>query len=126
MKRKESEEQVMVMNWAKLQMGKYPELRLLYHVPNGGYRNEFEAVNLKKQGVKSGVPDLTLPVARGGYFGLYIELKADEKGKVSKNQEEWIKALRDQGYRAGVCYGADQAISVIKKYLSLPKPEIVV
>ena len=40
MKRKESEEQVMVMNWAKLQMGKYPELRLLYHVPNGGYRNE--------------------------------------------------------------------------------------
>ena len=126
MKRKESEEQVMVMNWAKLQMGKYPELRLLYHIPNGGYRNEFEAVNLKKQGVKSGVPDLTLPVARGGYFGLYIELKADEKGKVSKNQEEWIKALRDQGYRAGVCYGADQAIYVIKKYLSLPKTEIVV
>ena len=33
--------------------------------------------------------------------------EADEKGKVSKNQEEWIKALRDQGYRAGVCYGAD-------------------
>ena len=38
--------------------------------------------------------------------------------------KEW--ALRDQGYRAGVCYGADQAISVIKKYLSLPKTEIVV
>ena len=89
------------MNWAKYQMGKYPELRMLHHVPNGGYRNQIEARNLKLQGVKAGVPDLVLPVARGGYFGLYIELKADKNCKTSKNQELWIDDLRKEGKKEG-------------------------
>mgnify|MGYP004433785991 CR=1 FL=1 len=38
-------------------------------------RDARTAANLKRQGVKAGVPDLHLPVARGGYNGLYIELK---------------------------------------------------
>ena len=45
---------------------KYPEAQLLFHVPNGGKRNAAEAAHLKRQGVKAGVPDLFLPVARGG------------------------------------------------------------
>lgn len=126
MKRKESSEQMAIMQWAEMNKSKYCELSLIYHVGNGGTRHIAEAANLKRQGVKAGVPDLCLPVARGGYFGLYIELKADEKGKVSEHQKKWIEDLKKQGYMAGVCYGAEHAIRVLTKYLSQPPTKVCV
>lgn len=42
---------------------------------NGGSRYMAEAVKLKRMGVKAGFPDITIPIARKGYHGLYIELK---------------------------------------------------
>lgn len=114
----EAIEQSQLFLWASFSSIKYPELELLYHVPNGGSRNALEAVNLKRQGVKSGVPDLCLPVPRGKYHGLYIELKAG-KNKASQKQREWLRALREQNYAAMVCYGCDEAIEVITQYLNL-------
>ena len=46
----EAQEQITLMNWAELQSGKYPELKLLYHVPNGGSRNKAEAGRLRAEG----------------------------------------------------------------------------
>jgi hypothetical protein len=116
-KRKESEEQTAIIEWANIMQHRVPELALLYHVPNGGSRNVVEAKRLKAQGVKPGVPDLVLPVARGKYHGLYIELKT-LRGRVSDAQKQWIDALRNQGYAAIVCRGADEAIAMIAKYLA--------
>ena len=116
-KRKESEEQTAIIEWANIMQHRVPELALLYHVPNGGSRNVVEAKRLKAQGVKSGVPDLVLPVARGKYHGLYIELKT-LRGRVSDAQKQWLDALRNQGYAAIVCRGADEAIAMIAKYLA--------
>lgn len=116
-KRKESEEQAAIIEWANIMQHRVPELALLYHVPNGGSRNVIEAKRLKAQGVKPGVPDLVLPVARGKYHGLYIELKT-LRGRVSDAQKQWIDALRNQGYAAIVCRGADEAIAMIAKYLA--------
>lgn len=116
-KRKESEEQTAIIEWANIMQHRVPELALLYHVPNGGSRNVIEAKRLKAQGVKSGVPDLVLPVARGKYHGLYIELKT-LRGRVSDTQKQWLDALRNQGYAAIVCRGADEAIAMIAKYLA--------
>jgi len=116
-KRKESEEQTAIIEWANIMQHRVPELALLYHVPNGGSRNVVEAKRLKAQGVKSGVPDLVLPVARGKYHGLYIELKT-LRGRVSDTQKQWLDALRNQGYAAIVCRGADEAIAMIAKYLA--------
>lgn len=113
----EASEQALVFQWAEWMRQKYPELWMLYHVPNGGSRNPIEAVHLKAQGVKSGVPDICLPVPRGGYHGLYIEMKRREKFHVSKEQKEWILALIKQGYKARVCLGAEDAIMEITKYL---------
>lgn len=124
MKKKEAEEQISVFNWIEYNLGKYEDLEFLYHIPNGGFRNSAEAASLKKQGVKPGVPDLCLPVARGGYFGLYIEMKADRSSKASEAQKKWISNLLKQGYQAGVCYGFDDAIRVLKLYLSLPRTEV--
>jgi len=118
MKKQEASEQIALVMWSMYEAGKYPELDLLFHIPNGGSRNKLEAYNLKKQGVKAGVPDLCLPVARGGYHGLFIEMKAG-KNKTSENQEEWLENLQKQGYSAAVCYGFEEAKKVILKYLNL-------
>lgn len=112
----ESEEQIYLFHWAQYQSGRYPELELMYHIPNGGSRNKYEAANLKLQGVKAGVPDICLPVARGKFHGLYIELKVG-RNKTSEKQNNWIDALNTQGYCAAVCYGWESAADMISKYL---------
>lgn len=104
------------MDWAGWSCGKYPELALLYHIPNGGRRDRAEAARLKAEGVKAGVPDLCLPVARGGWHGLYIELKVPGN-RPTQNQREWLEQLRGQGYAAVVCYGFDEARRAIEEYL---------
>lgn len=114
-KRCEASEQATVIDWCKRSEGAIPELRLLYHIPNGGSRNGAEAANLKRQGVKSGVPDLHWPVARGAYIGLWIEMKYD-KGDTSDNQDVWLLALQKAGHCVFVCYSADAAIRIISEY----------
>ena len=106
----------MLFTWAMWQQEGRPELKLLYHVPNGGKRDVKTGRALKRQGVKAGVPDLCLPVARGGYHGLYIELKVG-KNKTTRKQEGWIAALRQQGNYVSVCYGWEEAKETIENYL---------
>ena len=114
----EAMEQEALFDWAKATFGRYPELKLLYHIPNGGKRNRFEAAHLKRQGVKAGVPDICLPVPRGGFHGLYIELKAGSN-KPTDSQNKWLSALRAQGYAAEVCVGWKQAQELITEYLGM-------
>lgn len=116
-KRSEATEQETLIQWCGWQQGKYPELKLVYHIPNGGSRNTLEAANLKRQGIKAGVPDLCLPVARNGFHGLYIEMKYG-RNKTTDNQNEWLEALEEQGYFTAVCYGAEEAEKVLLKYLT--------
>ena len=113
----EAQEQMTLFSWAAMQSGKYPELNLLYHVPNGGSRHKAEAGRLRAEGVKAGVPDLYLPVARGQYHGLYIELKRQRGGRISEEQVRWIDGLLEQGYAAAICKGWQEAASVIIDYL---------
>lgn len=113
----EAEEQATLFSWAEMQSEKYPELALMYHISNGGSRKKSEAARFKAEGVKGGVPDIVLPVARGGYHGLYIELKRLKGGRVEKNQQEWHDRLREQGYAVYVCRGWKQASECLVEYL---------
>lgn len=115
----EEQEQAAVFEWAVLMRNQFPELSLLFHIPNGGWRAPATAAKLKAQGVKAGVPDLFLPVARGGFHGLWIELKRQHDGKLSKPQKEWIDDMRKQGYKAERANGADEAIAILQEYLGL-------
>jgi hypothetical protein len=54
---------------------KIPDVYLHGRVPNDGLRPTVTAARLTTEGVRRGVPDICLPVARGGYHGVYIELK---------------------------------------------------
>ena len=120
----EAFDQECIFRWVKLNEHKYPELSLLYHIPNGGSRNKIEAANLKRQGVKAGVPDICLPVSRGVYHGLYIELKHG-KNKLSDLQREWLGWLNEQGYMAVCIHGWDNAVDFIETYLKMVDEEIV-
>ena len=114
----ESVEQQQLFQWARMASGKHPELELLYKIPNEGKRTRANASRMKAEGLKSGVPDICLPVARGGHHGLYIELKRVKNSRVTQDQLGWIEALIAQGYVAAVCRGCDEAIRVIERYLS--------
>lgn len=113
----EEVEQMQLFTWAAWVSGIYPELTLMFHIPNGGHRNKATAAKLKAAGVKAGVPDLFLPVAKGGYFGLFIELKRADGGVVSSAQKEYIAALEKQGYLCAVAHGFDEAREWIEKYM---------
>lgn len=89
-----------------------------FHVPNGGLRSKSEAARLKAEGVRAGVPDLCIPVARGIYHSLYIEMKHG-KGKPTEEQVRWIQLLRAEGMCAYVCVGAGNAIELIQRYMAL-------
>lgn len=107
-----------MIQWAQYQTSVHPELLLLHHCPNGGSRNKVEAAKLKQMGVKAGIPDLHLPVQKGEYTGLYIEMKYGE-GRIEKMQREFLKAAAGYGNYCVVCYGAEEAINVIRDYLNL-------
>ena len=113
----EAQEQVALFEWAERSKGKYPELAMLYHIPNGGSRNPIEARHLREQGVRAGVPDICLPVPNLRYTALYIELKRRDGGRISSAQREWIAPLNRVGCRAVVCKGWDEARDEILMYL---------
>ncbi len=110
----EKQEQLMLMKLVAM----HPLLNeLLIHIPNEGKRESHQGRTLVNMGLKAGVSDLFLPVARGSYHGLWIELKRTQGGKVSELQQQWIDKMHRQGYAAKVAYGCDEAWNMLTKYL---------
>jgi hypothetical protein len=117
----EEEEQIMLFRWISYAQNYLPELKLLYHIPNGGYRCASEAKRFKAAGVKAGMPDLHLPVARivngKRYNSLYIEMKVG-KNTLTKSQKEVIPKLKEAGNAVVVCYGSEEAQKALSEYLA--------
>lgn len=114
---------------------------IAFHVPNEGKKSAFERYKHSLMGALKGCPDFILMFPKYAsneskeviYHGLAIELKSQEYnrvvlkgkkagkivkavGKVSDEQKEVIKKLNLVGYKAEACFGADEAINVIKEY----------
>ena len=116
--RSEHVEQVHLIQRLKRLESKYPELELLYAVPNGGLRLPKTASMLKAEGVKAAVCDLVLPTPRWPFHGLYVEMK--RVGEYARpDQREYQRRLIEQGYAAVTCQGDDAAFFVIETYLQL-------
>ena len=113
----EFSEQVEVMDWARSNQNTYPDLKYLFHIPNGGFRDVITGSRMKRAGVKKGVPDLFLPMGNHLWHGLWIEMKS-VKGVQSDEQIDWENFLERQGYKAVVCYTGKEAIKVLHDYLS--------
>lgn len=113
----EAQEQEALFEWVHLMASKYPGIDLLYHVPNEGKRSYQQGRMLKQEGLKPGFPDLCLPVARGRYHGLYIELKRLHGTTPTDLQEQWLRKLSAQGYAACWCQGWQSAARVLSVYM---------
>jgi hypothetical protein len=112
----EHQEQKALIQRVRLHEDRYPELKMLFAIPNGGLRRQATAGKLKAEGVKPGVPDLFLAVPKGGAHGLFIELKA-VGGTLTERQASVMRALTVQGYEAVCCVGHEQAWDQLMKYL---------
>lgn len=92
-----------------------PEYGLIFAIPNGQYRHG----QRMEPGLKSGVLDFFVPVMRGGYGGLFCELKVG-RNQPSDNQRWWIKQLTAQGYYCCVIWDSvDAVVGEIEAYLAL-------
>ena len=130
----ESQHQMSLMRWAAMASATMPELKWLYAIPNGGYRNPATAGRMKGEGVKAGVFDLALDCARQGFHGLKIEMKTPRAqgikgasktvpaGKPSPEQLAWHEHYTTEGYSAHFCYGWWEARDVLIDYLAKASP----
>ena len=108
--------QCAIFAWAAQNYDKYPQLRLMFAIPNGGYRNAATAGRLKAEGVKSGVADIFLPYPKKYVHGLFIELKVGTN-KPTKEQHEFISDMERFGYTAMWVIGWESARDEIIRYI---------
>lgn len=122
----EHSQQVALFAWAALNVGKYPQLKFMFAIPNGGLRDVRIATNLKAEGVKAGVPDIFLPwpvrmqwaaiCPNDAYHGCFIEMKW-KKNKTTNEQIEFMEYATLAGYYCKVCYSWEEARDTLIAYL---------
>ena len=128
----EEDHQVNLFKWAYLSRQKYPELAALFSIPNGTKlagtpkQRAYQAQRLKNAGMRAGVSDVCLPIARGGYGSLWIEMKrpaspGKPKGVLSDTQREWGELMLKNGNLFQVCYTWEEAKDTILRYLAKSK-----
>lgn len=96
----------------------HPDIYLaMIHVPNEGKRSYAQGKKLKKMGLKAGVADFILPVSKAGYNILVMEYKTLlPRGRLSKEQQIWLRYMNTLGNCAMVVYGVDEALEGVKAY----------
>ncbi|MFI0474666.1 VRR-NUC domain-containing protein, partial [Halomonas sp. HMF6819] len=70
---------------------------------------------------KSGVSDLVVMDARGGWFGLYMEFKASSPhtAALAQSQHDWLALADERGYCAILAVGLEEAKAVLAEYAEL-------
>ena len=107
----EHDEQVRVVeycDWMKIP---------IFAIPNGSNKSVQQRMKFKREGLRSGCPDLFIPVSKGGMHGLFVEMKRVKGSVTSQEQIAWHKLLIDQGYCVVIAKGADVAIEYISSYI---------
>lgn len=122
----EFDEQKSLFYWARepAVLNQLPALRLLSASLNGVKLTKAQAGKAKAAGMLEGESDVRLPVARGRWIGLIIEMKAG-KNKATEAQMKYGHAMEAEGYQFHVCYSWLRAKEVVELYLSHPRPAIL-
>ena len=91
-------EQALYFAWVKNHRRTHEQLRLVFAIPNGGFRHKAVAARMKAEGVEPGIPDIFVSVPKDGFSVMYIEMKStDPKAKLSAALENKIHLLRQNG-----------------------------
>ena len=103
----------MVKEWSRY----CSELALMYSTPNEGIRGRVTAAKRKAEGMRSGIPDVCLPVHVSMFGALYIEFKA-EGGRLKPAQKIITKLLAITGNAVLVCWTPSGAWDLTQKYIN--------
>jgi len=87
---------------------------IIFSVPNGGTRNDKEAMVLKATGLLAGVSDLILILPNSRI--LFVEFKT-EIGAQSATQKEFESRITALGYVYALVRSADEFKSIVLYYL---------
>lgn len=114
----EFQHQCALFEWARMPgvLRKYPALDLLSSSQNGANMGEVERQKAAKSGLLPGEMDLKLPVARGRFIGLVIELKYG-KNKPTKEQLRYARRMTEEGHFAAFLWSWEDAMQLIVNYL---------
>ena len=103
-----------VVKYIKLQ---YPNVRYCASLGGQYQRYPSQRNKAKATGYVRGFPDLVIYEAKGGFFGLFLEIKT-LKGYPTTEQKQWIVDLTERGYMAKCIKGIDAIIKQIDEYLT--------
>lgn len=104
----EHQEQCLFVEWFEV---KFPTIKF-FAIPNGIRSSIGAAVKAKKEGLRTGVPDIYVPVWR-----LWIEFKRKRGGVLSSAQKEWRDYLIGIGDNYILARGFDDATVKLIEYL---------
>ena len=103
--------------WTVRMRSMHPVLSRGFHPANGEQRDAKTGAKLQRMGVRAGVLDWCLPVARGGFAGLWIEFKRPGE-KPTKVQASEIEQLRAEGHCVAVCDDWERAAQLTMDYVA--------
>jgi len=90
-----------------------------FKMPKAAFNYAAYSKTLKKMGLSKGFPDLIVFAKNSQSDILFIEMKRQKGGTLQDEQKEWIQWLDENGYTVAVAKGADSAIRILEKYLTL-------
>lgn len=108
--------QCALFTWARLSQKALPGLDLLSASLNGVPLSKAQAGRAKAAGMLAGEHDVKLPVARGGYHGLIIELKAG-RNRPTQAQRNYGRRMEEEGWLVAYRWDWRQACELIADYL---------
>ena len=115
--RSEYKDQVAIFEWAALHEHRWPCLALLFGSLMGVKLHPGQLNKAKKAGMKKGKPDINLPVPRGGFCGLWIELKRLKGNDATPDQLRVLRHLKAERNAVFIEKGSEAAIRTIKAYV---------
>jgi hypothetical protein len=104
-------------DFCRIMESQHPAYGMAFHVPNERKASIQRRVALKRAGVRKGIPDIVVPVPNDKYASLYIEMKV-KPNKASPEQMAVLRHLNAVGNYAVLCWSANDAIEIVKKYLA--------
>lgn len=105
-------------DWVGWKMNQKPLYSLIYSVKNEGKRSWFYGTQLVRSGLRSGIPDVCIPIPTRDYGAAYLEFKTLD-GQVSPMQKVWLSKLKRVSNYVGVVKGLDHAKEVTESYMDL-------
>ena len=117
----EAEEQIQFVEYCKIRGIRAVSTQNGFKMPKAGFNFAAYSKKLKKMGLSKGFPDLIVlkKCKSNKHHCLFIEMKRQKGGRLSKEQKGWVNWLDENGYAVGIAKGYEAAVKILNKYLEM-------